>query len=389
MANPQPTDAHLRIAHSINEQLMVSHFSEQQRRILDFILRLSWGCGSKVAYIPHQKDFEMVGVREGHVKSHLDWLVEAKVIIRQDRYYQFNKDYDQWRVSRTAGYTKKKLTEIVSLNLNQKKPELTGGDPFPYSGHFYIAKGQNDIYKIGVSKDPETRMNSFLGLPFEVELIWDIYVKDATKIEAQIKRDYNHRHTRGEWYKFTESDISEIRKLTQSVSIDPDYLRKREAQLTEKVSPAYGKGKLSTPKSATPKEILNKVLNKDIYIVLFNLWNDLKIITHKNLTSDMKKAIDSARKDYSQEEIEQAMRNYAFILKGNEYRWTYKWTLAEFLSRRHSNNIERFLDLEVAKSNFRKEANGGAHKRGPGQLKPREQYTNPEEFRRRGRSQPG
>lgn len=125
MANPQPDDAHLRIAHSINEQLMVSHFSEQQRRMLDFILRLSWGCNNKVAHIPHQRDFEIVGVLEGHVKAHLNWLVEARVIIRQDCYYQFNKDFDQWRVSRAAGYTNEKLTEIISLNLNHNKPELT------------------------------------------------------------------------------------------------------------------------------------------------------------------------------------------------------------------------------------------------------------------------
>ncbi len=31
----------------------------------------------------------------------------------------------------------------------------------------------------------------------------------------------------------------------------------------------------------------------------------------------------------------------------------------------------------------------GTHRRGPGQLKPREEYTEPEEFRKRGRSQPG
>ena len=125
MANPQPTDAHLRVAHTINEQLMVSHFSEQQRRVLDFILRLSWGCGNKVAYIPRQRDFAIVGIHEGHVKAHIDWLVEARVIFREDCYYQFNKDFDQWRVSRAAGYTKKRLTEIVSLNLNHNKPKLT------------------------------------------------------------------------------------------------------------------------------------------------------------------------------------------------------------------------------------------------------------------------
>jgi len=112
-----------------------------------------------------------------------------------------------------------------------------------------------------------------------------------------------------------------------------------------------------------PQSKVKETKLNNIYNVIFDLWNGLRIITHKKLTGDMRKVIDSARKDYSQEEIEQAMQNYAVILKGNEYRWTYKWTLVEFLSRRHSNNIERFLDLEVAKSNFRnKEAGRGAHR---------------------------
>lgn len=103
---------------------------------------------------------------------------------------------------------------------------------------------------------------------------------------------------------------------------------------------------------------------ENIYIVLFNIWNDLKIITHKKLTADIKRAIDNTRKDYTQEEIEQAMRNYAVIVKGSEYYFNHKWTLVEFLSRRHSNNIERFLDLEIAKSNFKQEGKGGAHRQG-------------------------
>ncbi len=95
MANPQPTDAHLRIAHEIGEQLMVSLFTEQQRRILDLILRLSWGCGKKVAIIPRQVDFEIVGIHPGHIRAHLDWLIGAKVIFRNDNEYGFNKDFDQ------------------------------------------------------------------------------------------------------------------------------------------------------------------------------------------------------------------------------------------------------------------------------------------------------
>jgi DnaD/phage-associated family protein len=124
MANPQPTDAHLRIAHSIEEQLMVSQFTEQQRRILDLILRLSWGCAKHSAYIPKQRDFEVVGISEGHIKAHLDWLVSAKVILRDGNYYSFNKDFDQWRVSRALKFSQEKLTELVSLNLNRPDEDL-------------------------------------------------------------------------------------------------------------------------------------------------------------------------------------------------------------------------------------------------------------------------
>lgn len=165
-------------------------------------------------------------------------------------------------------------------------------------------------------------------------------------------------------------------------SLNGLLLSKRYSQgLSKKYSPLPPKK--TTPSDtnlATPKEILKKELKKDIYIVIFNLWNDLRIISHKNLTSDMKRAIDSARKDYSQEEIEQAMRNYAVIVKGPEYYFNHKWTLAEFLSRRHSNNIERFLDLEIAKSNFKKEASRGAHRQNPRRLRPRETYTRPEDY---------
>lgn len=116
-------DSHIRIATKIGEQLMVSNFTERQRRILDLILRLSWGCGKEYAVIPRQSDFEIVGVPEGHVKLHLNWLTEAKVIFRDKDRYSFNKNYDQWRVSRSLAYTEDRLKTLVSINLAQKVTE--------------------------------------------------------------------------------------------------------------------------------------------------------------------------------------------------------------------------------------------------------------------------
>jgi DnaD/phage-associated family protein len=124
MANPQPDDSHLRISHSIEEQIMMSMFSERPLRVLLFILRLSWGCGKHSAYIPRQKDFELCGVREFHIKQVLDWLINADVIIRDGDYYQFNKDFDHWHVSRAFNYNPQKLTELVSLNIQEPDQEL-------------------------------------------------------------------------------------------------------------------------------------------------------------------------------------------------------------------------------------------------------------------------
>ncbi|MDD5511392.1 MAG: replication protein [Dehalococcoidales bacterium] len=125
MANNLPTEAHIRIAHSIEEQLMVSNFTSQQRRILDLILRLSWGCNKENAYIPKQRDFEIVGVREGHIKAHLDCLIRDKVLYRNGSFYSFNRNFNDWRISRAFSYRPEKLTELVSLNLHINDEKLT------------------------------------------------------------------------------------------------------------------------------------------------------------------------------------------------------------------------------------------------------------------------
>ena len=119
MANPQPTDPHLRTPHSITEALMMSTFTKRQRKILDLILRLSWGCSKNSALIPRQRDFEVLGITETHIGKELSGLIKSKVIFVEGNEYSFNKDYDQWQVSRVKPYMPEKLTELVRINLNQ------------------------------------------------------------------------------------------------------------------------------------------------------------------------------------------------------------------------------------------------------------------------------
>lgn len=177
MANPQPSDAHLRVAHSINEAIMMRDFSKRQRKILDLILRLSWGCNKKHALIPRQRDFQTVGIGEGHIKVELVWLAQSQIITIEDDKYSFNKDFDQWQVSRVRPFTPEKLTELVRLNLNGNMPQLT-------------ETVRNNLSKLTERVSPPYRKGKFatseLALPKESlkkELKKDIYTppqKDFT-----------------------------------------------------------------------------------------------------------------------------------------------------------------------------------------------------------------
>ena len=118
MASPQLDEGYTRLANSIIEAIMLRDFTKRQRKILDMIFRLSYGCNKKVAIIPHQRDFELVGVYEGDVHEQLAWLETSKIIIRNGPEYAFNKDFDQWQISRVHPFQPNKLGELLSLNLN-------------------------------------------------------------------------------------------------------------------------------------------------------------------------------------------------------------------------------------------------------------------------------
>jgi AraC-like DNA-binding protein len=90
----------------------------------------------------------------------------------------------------------------------------------------------------------------------------------------------------------------------------------------------------------TTKEECKECNNDNIYIyIVFEFWNEQKIIAHRKLTDRIKRKISGALRDYALEEIKTAIQNYATILKGKEYYWTHKWTLEEFLQR----GLEKFL----------------------------------------------
>ena len=68
--------------------------------------------------------------------------------------------------------------------------------------------------------------------------------------------------------------------------------------------------------------------------VLFNCWNEQKIIIHKKITPDIKKALEKALKSNSAEEISNSIIHFRIMLNDEKYEFcSYKWSLVTFLSR--------------------------------------------------------
>lgn len=91
----------------------------------------------------------------------------------------------------------------------------------------------------------------------------------------------------------------------------------------------------------------NKNTNKNtkennIYSLIFDYWISKNIKKHRKLTNDMKKAIDKTLKEYSKDEILEAINNYSTMYKDQDYQWcSYQWGLNEFLIRKDKDGIRQ------------------------------------------------
>lgn len=101
-------------------------------------------------------------------------------------------------------------------------PEPIISDTFPRvtvtkHGYIYLIKKEgSDIYKIGKSIDPVTRIHRFeIVLPFPIVPIHVIDCVDYDQAEIDLHRRYAHRRIRGEWFALTPDEVTEIKAITQ------------------------------------------------------------------------------------------------------------------------------------------------------------------------------
>jgi len=123
----------------------------------------------------------------------------------------------------------------------------------------------------------------------------------------------------------------------------------KKITLSKKIMSVVKKDNPSLSKKSTTKDNTTKDnTTKDITVV-FEKWNALKIIQHRDLAK-LKPNIGAFLKKYKLDEIVTAMDNYALVFFGDEYYWTYKWGLKDFLQR----GIDRFIPINFKIKDFLK-----------------------------------
>lgn len=135
------------------------------------------------------------------------------------------------------------------------------------------------------------------------------------------------------------------KKLRNSVTNDDEKLRNSVTEVTEKRNSKLRN--IVTP--STDKTITDKTYtDNNLILEVFNYWNKKGIIIHRKLDQATKSKINVKLKDYSIDEIKDAIHIYSVILKDDSYWWDYKWTLKDFLQR----GIEKFKDKDIAHDNY-------------------------------------
>jgi len=115
---------------------------------------------------------------------------------------------------------------------------------------------------------------------------------------------------------------------------------------------------LQTSSGATPLKIEreSKRESKDKYTVIFEKWNSYRgkgnWKSHREITYEIKQAIDEQLKHYSEQQICEAIDNYAMVLLGREFQWTYAWTLYQFLTRSRKDNQQEKQLWQFLANNF-------------------------------------
>lgn len=120
--------------------------------------------------------------------------------------------------------------------------------------------------------------------------------------------------------------------------------------------------------TTTHKRKRKETITKENIGRIFFTWNQKEVIVHKKLDKATTDAAKQALKEFTLDEILEAIGNYAEIVNSDDYYFKYRWTLAVFLKgggkdRVPFNNLRQFLTASRPFDNYRIEKKGAKDKK--------------------------
>lgn len=135
-----------------------------------------------------------------------------------------------------------------------------------------------------------------------------------------------------------KENVHKINTDSIKVKVGKDLLQELEKQGTENLGVEFLE--VENPTQYNNKQLNTKKENNyNINInSLFEFWNSKNIIKHKQLNSDMIKAIDKALKNNTFDEIKIYIDRYNEVIKNNDYFFNTIWSLKDFLKQNNAMN---------------------------------------------------
>lgn len=129
MANPQKENGYTSISNELMEALARTRISGEQRQLLDFILRKTYGYNKKEDKISLSQFVLGTGLKKPNICRGLKSLEAMNIIIKTDNakanIYGILKNYDKWKPLSKVIIHKKALSKVITPIINIDNPSLS------------------------------------------------------------------------------------------------------------------------------------------------------------------------------------------------------------------------------------------------------------------------
>lgn len=168
---------------------------------------------------------------------------------------------------------------------------------------------------------------------------------------GMIDIDQNHFICINNWEKHQNIEgMERVKKL--NAERNKRYRERQKEQLTS--------GKKDSDVSVTSRDGTDidkeldidkeKDINNNVVRDLFDHYLSFDIIKHQKITSPMRSAVNRRLKDYSFDQLKQAITNYAHVYKSENHWFTQKYTFADLM---RDKDVRKFIDEADPINNFK------------------------------------